>query len=668
MEATTLSLAVIALAAGVLLPGIAVARLFMAGRDALAQLAVALCAGRVLFGAASAAALSSASAGALWLYVAGGVGLGLAALVSAIRMPSAGGGGASSRRPWLLAAAAVLGGAALLVVGVVARSGLGEGTLVFRGHDSSLDPIVYASYALRLTLYGLPFRNAFAADAFVAGSTVPMSALAGLHVLGVPVLDLAFRVLPAFDVASLGLTSLALLRTLGASARPAAAATLLLLLGGDASAWIAPLGQALGLDARVPEPFLLFGPFLLAFNPVAAGLQTWLAALLLLFAPGARAFGRALLAGAFFAALFEIKVFLWAPVLGGLALCAVLAPSPALARRIRVAVLAAVLLSLPLVLMRMAGSESRAAGDETGLALCIGCMPRWFLRASLGGHSLSTDLFDSFRAADLLDPRTFGAVLGGAALMLGFGLGARLLLLPQWLRSARHGGEAAVLFARHVLASGGLGVALACTLVTTPHQTNGVQLAWTASFVGWLSAAWALPRWWHTRRWLALAGLLLLLAPGCFRALGPLGFAAPARFAVSSAERAFAAEVARRVAPGELVLEPSILRDLDIPSSLPFLANRPVYLSLHSAVQALPRAEQERRLEHLIAVFLERDGVRAREALQASGARFVAVPAGWPPLAAGVTDLMEAVVRHEAGTLFRVRDPVLRKVGEGKGA
>jgi hypothetical protein len=610
--------------------------------------------------AASLAALSRGGAVALWFWLAGGAAAGLAvALDSRRRRPAPGdrpgipGPRASSARAWLLASGVVLCAAALLVVAVVARSGTGEGDLVFRGHDNALDPIVYASYARRLAVHGLPFRNAFAADATAAGSTVPMAMLAGLNGLGVPVLDAAFRILPAFDVMGLGITALALLRMLGVSAPAATLAALLLLLGGEASAWLAPLAAALGLDARTPNPFLCFGPFLLAFNPIAPALQTWLAGLLLVLSAGKRGRVGALLAGAFVAALFEIKVFLWAPVLGGLVLVAFFAGPATGARRWRAAALAGVLLSLPLAGMRMLD----AGGDETGLEFCLGCMPRWFWRASLGDHSVSTDLFETFRLAELLEPATLVAAVVGTLLMAGFGLGARLLLLPEWIRAARSGVEREALLARHVLASGALGFALACALGTTPHQTNAVQFAWAASFGGWLAAACALPRWWRTRRFATLAAFLLLLAPGSLRALGPLGFGAPARFAVSATERAFLEEVTRHVGPDDVVLEPSILRDMDVPSPLPWLANRPVYLSLLSAVQQLPEAERERRLEQLFAVFLERDDVRAREALLASEARFVLVPAGWPPLSAGARDLLEPLLTDEAGTLFRVRRP-----------
>jgi hypothetical protein len=342
-------------------------------------------------------------------------------------------------------------------------------------------------------------------------------------------------------------------------------------------------------------------------------------------------------------------------VLGGLALVACFAVPAGDARRWREAALAGALLSLPLALARMLDAHGEAGGDETGLRLCLGCMPRWFWRASLGDHSVSIDLFETFRLADLLDPGVLAAALGGALLMAGFGLGARLLLLPEWMRAARSGEAREALLARHVLVSGALGFALACALATTPHQTNGVQLAWAASFGGWLAAACALPRWWRTRRFATLAAFLLLLAPGSLRALVPLGFAAPARFAVSATERALLDEVTRHVGLDDVVLEPSILRDMDVPSPLPWLANRPVYLSLLSAVQQLPEAERERRLEHLFAVFLERDDARAREAVLASGASFVLVPAGWPPLSAGARDLLEPLVTHEAGTLFRVR-------------
>jgi hypothetical protein len=516
---------------------------------------------------------------------------------------------------------------------------------------------VYASYALRLEVHGLPLRNAFAADAAVAGSTVPMATMAGLHGLGLPMLDVVFRILPACDAAGLGITGLALLRALGAGPVAATLAVLLLLLGGDASTWLVPAAAALGLDARVPNPFLVFGPFLLAFNPIAPALQTWLAALLLLVAPGRRPRAAAVLAGCLVAALFEIKVFLWAPVLGSLVLVACIGSPAGGARRWREATVGGVLLSLPLVLVRTLDAQASAGADETGLQLCLGCMPRWFLRASLGDHSLSTDLFERFRPGHLLEASSLAAALGGAALMAGFGLGARLLLVPEWIRAARSGGGREALFARHVLVGAALGLSLACALATTPHHTNGVQLAWTASFGGWLAACSVLPRWWQERRLAALAAFVLLLAPGSFRPLVPLGFAAPARFAVSAAERAFLEEVARHVGPRDVVLEPSILRDMDVPSPLPWLANRPVYLSHFSAVQQLPAAERERRLEHLLAVFLERDDSAAREALLASGAGFVLVPAGWPPLSAGASALLQPLLRSEVGALYRVRRP-----------
>ena len=116
---------------------------------------------------------------------------------------------------------------------------------------------------------------------------------------------------------------------------------------------------------------------------------------------------------------------------------------------------------------------------------------------------------------------------------------------------------------------------------------------------------------------------------------------------------------AARAGPGDAVLEPSLLLDLDRASPIPFLAGRPVHLSLLSVVQSLPAAERDRRFEHIAALFAGDDAEAAAHAVAASGARFVVVPAGFEPRVP-LARFLEPSWHGPGGRIYRVPEPAPR--------
>ena len=303
----------------------------------------------------------------------------------------------------LVAALAAAAAALLLVAAVVGRSGLADagGTLRFLGRDSTDDPIVYAAAALRLLLSGLPLTHPFAAGAPATAQYVGLAGLAGLHAIsGVPMLDLAFRCLPAFDAIGAALAAVALARALGATPAGAGAAGGLLVLGGGAPYVVPWLGAALGRAVQPLDSWAFFGPYLLAFNPIAAALGGLFAAFLLLADPAARTrTAPAVCAGLLVASLFETKLFLFAPAFAGLAATALLRPPAELARPLRLATALALAGALPSLVEKALAARSAAGVGGIGFALCPGCLPRYLLNASLGSHDVSFEIFKTFRLA-----------------------------------------------------------------------------------------------------------------------------------------------------------------------------------------------------------------------------------------------------------------------------
>lgn len=660
-----------ALAAGVLAPGWLLARGLALGRDALERFVLAAALGRLALAAVTLLATSTFGARALHLWaVAAALGFAATGLLGRRRQPPRSDG--RSALP-ILPVALTLVAAGLLVHAFVGRSGLAQGgQIAFFGRDTSNDPLVYVAMAFGLHATGLPLTNPFAAGLPVTTSYAPYGVLAGLHEIGaVPMLDLALRVLPCFDVATLGLGAAALLRALGAPRLAWTAAPVLLLLGGDAGPWLEALGPRLGLDVAHLDTWAFFGPYFLAFNPIAAALQTLLAGLLLLVGRTSGPRRAALGAGLLFAGLFELKLFLWAPALAALVAVAWLCPPPRTALRLRWAAGVAVVASLPSLVEKALWARALREEHATGFAACVGCLPRYLMNAALGSHDLSPALFRTFRLGDVLsagflfDAARAGLVVGAIA------LGARWLAVPTLVRLAR-GSESPgrALLARWLGVGSGTGLLLAGGVGVEPHPLNAAQFAWIASFGLWLAVALAVADWAQRGRWLPLGLVAALALPGSLDALVRLGWRAPPYLIVNTGEAALMDELARRTNPTDVVFEPSMIDHPDRPSPVAWLAGRPVYLSLLSAVLSVPDRERERRFADLLAVFVGGGREEAMRALRASGASWLLVPLGrWLPFEPG--DELEVALRHPAGTLYRLvadRRPARSAARDGGGA
>lgn len=659
--------AALALGAAVLAPGWACVRGLGVGTGPLERLVLAAALGRVAFAAVSLLAVHAGGAPLLVAFAAVSLLAALAAERSARRAGREAPGRPRATAADALAVGLALLAAALLVHAVVARSGLpnASGELVFFGRDSTNDPLVYGAVGLRLAELGLPLVAPFAGDWPVQGSFGHFALRAGLHLLsGASMLELSFRTLPLFDGAALTLSGAALAWRLGGGALAAGAAGVLLALGAEASFLLAPAASLFGVAVRPLDSWALFGPYLAAFNPGTAALQAWLAAALLLAGPGARGAPRgsgrpgaaapsraaAVAAGLLVASLFEWKVFLWAPVLAALLAVAWLAtPRPARGA-FRLASGVALLGSLPSLLHRLLSEVAR--GDETTLTVCVACLPRYLAESAWGGGDLSFALYRDFAAGDLAQPGFWLAALPATLVVAAVGLGARLAGVPQLWRGAR-GGDAAAGVQRWIAAGAVLGLGGALLLASPPHHLNGAQLAWAATFGLWPFVALQLERWLRARRLLPAALVAGLALPGSQLALGRLGYDAPVSLRVRPGERALLSELSALAGSRDVVLEPSMLLDPDRPSPLPALEGVPVRMSLLSAVQVLPQAEQDRRIEELAAVFAGDDAARAGAALARSGVRFVYVPAGMR-LRYDPGSVMEPALRSEAGRVFRV--------------
>lgn len=622
-------------------PGYALTVALGSGRDRLERFALAVAFGRLLLAIVS---LAACSASAPQLLVGWGV---VGAALGAYAWWRMGKG--VERDGTERAVSIAIACAALLVFAVVGRSALShDGALAFYGRDSANDPFVYGSFALALRDRGLPLANPFAGGEVVPGSYVLFATLAGLSAAsGASMLDLVYRVLPLVDTMALGVTAIAFVRALGAPKLAWMLAPLLLLLGGDPSPWLAPIARVFGSAVQHLDTWSLFGPYLLAFNPIAAGLQTLFCAYLLL-ARGATIRRRdAIVAGLLIGALIEIKLFLWAPAIGALFAVAVLWPPAATRVALLWSAAAAALVSLPSIVEKALWAQAASGRDDTGFALCIACFPRHLANAAWGNGDLSFAIFRTPGAG--LTPRAFVVccVIGVIA------LGARALALGEVVRGARSGAAASVY--RQLALGSALGFALAFTIATPPHHLNAAQFTWIATFGLWPLLAIAAARWLQAGRWVPLAVATILLVPGSIDTLLRLGVGAPQSFAISRDERELAAALQRVSAPGDVVLEPSMLASTDRPAAIPLLAGRPVYLSLLSAVMNLPATERDARFERIAVFFAGDDSNAARRALRESGAAFVYLPRGASPRNDAL-DALEVVEANAAGRLFRVDD------------
>lgn len=636
----------------VLCPGLALVLRFDLSRDALVRFVASVAIGRLLFAATTLVA-TEVGGGPMLPALAGCAGLAFCIprilRERAQRVPSPGSG-----TPPVAIALAVASGLALVFV-FVGRSALAaaSGDLVFYGRDSTNDPLVYASMALQLAENGLPLSLPFAGGGPGPAPYGTYAVLAGLALVSPgAILEYAFRVVPAFDAVTMTLSAVALTRALGGGTIAMAMAGPLLALGTEASFLVAPVAGLLGRAVQPLDTWALFGPYLAAFNPIAAALQTWLAACTLLASAGVLRPAVVLTAGVLTGLLFELKLFLWAPAMAGLVGTALLRPPAALARPLRLAALAAVAASLPSVIDRIVWAQRLAGRDDTAFSLCPGCLPRYVAEASWGNHDLSFALFRSFRASQLTDPgvlgATFVATLGVGAIVLG----ARLFAVPVLLGAARgDDGPAVALRAIGLAALAGLGASI--LLVTTPHYLNGAQFAWAATFGLWPPTAIALERSVRERRLVAVALVLVLAFAGTSALVVRLGLRAPIWQRVPAAERSLLQTLGPISAPRDVVLEPSMIGDPDRASPVPWITGRSVYLSLLSAVQSVPDSERERRFDVLLAVFQGSDREAAARAIAESGAEWVYAPAAFR-LRFDANGLLEPVGRSDAGTLYRV--------------
>ncbi|MCX5737598.1 MAG: hypothetical protein NTZ61_03715, partial [Proteobacteria bacterium] len=382
-------------------PGYALAVALGSGRDRLERFALAVAFGRLLLAVVS---LAASSASAPQLLVGWGV---LGAALGAYAWWRT--GAVAERDGAGRAVTVAVACAALLVFAVVGRSALShDGTLAFYGRDSANDPFVYGSFAVALRERGLPLANPFAGGDPVPGSYVLFAVLAGLSAAGgASMLDLVYRVLPLLDTIALGVTAIAFVRALGAPKLAWVLAPALLLLGGDPSPWLASIGRLFGFAVQRLDTWSLFGPYLLAFNPIAAGLQTLLCAYLLLARGAARRRRDAIVAGLLVGALIEIKLFLWAPAIAALFAVAVLWPPPATRVALLWSAVAAGLVSLPSIVEKALWAHVASGRDDTGFALCVTCFPRYLANAAWGSGDLSFAIFRAPGAA--LSPRALFA-------------------------------------------------------------------------------------------------------------------------------------------------------------------------------------------------------------------------------------------------------------------
>lgn len=639
--------AVWAVLAAWLAPGAALAAWLGLGRDGLERLVVSFAIGRLLLAAVSLAAVSSVGPAALHVWA----GLGVVAWLVARRTRRA-----APPSGTLLPVAVVVLAACALVACVVGQGGLvaADGDLVFRGRDTTNDPLVYSALALQLHETGLPLTYPFAAGVATTSSYAPYGVMVALHTFGVPMLDVTFRVLPWVDAFALGLAAVALVRAVGGGRLAAALGGALVLLGGDPSFWLRPLGVLLGRSVQALDTWAYFGPYLFAFNPGTAALQLAFAAFLVLLAlrPDGRV--QAIVAGLLVAGLFETKVFVWAPVFAALCAVAWLWPPAPLKRPLRLASTVSALAVLPFVAEKVAWAVRLRGLEVTQIQLCPGCLPRYLVDAALGSHELSFRAFEQFELAQLAAPRALGFTALAALLTGAVALGARAVALPGLWRAARAADPAQAALHRWVIMAAGFGLAAALLFTTAPHYLNGAQFAWIATVGLWPFAALVLAGWWRERRLIALVVAAALVAPGSWHALVDLGVRAPQAARVSANELALVERLRAQSSPRDVVLEPSLLANTDFPSSVAWFGGRSVYLSLLSAAKILPEAEIYARYDRLVEVFAGRDRTAALRAIRASGATWVLAPAAWPlGFESGVE--LEVVERGAGGTLYRVR-------------
>jgi len=645
-----------ALVAGVLAPGWLVARWAGLGRGVLERLVVALAVGRIALAALGLAAASAGWLGALPL-LAGG------ALVAALWLGRGDVRGLTRPAgPALAALALLLLVAAWVVHGAAGRSGVetAAGELLFYGRHTTNDPLVYTAMARRIAAVGWPVANPFVEGLPNLGHALWFGWIVGLQALtGADWLDVVFRLRPHLDVASLALTAFALARALGAGAGASAGGALLLLLGGGLSQPLFWGLRAAGVELNLLEIWAASSGFLLPFNPIAPALQTAFAALLLLARAGPRDRAAAVAAGLLVAAVFELKLFLWPSLLGGLLLVAAWRPPAASAPALRRAALAAALASLPLVVHKAAFALGLAGAAEVGFEACPACLPRFALDSAQGDPFVMRRTFEGFAAADLVRPAWWAGALAATAVWLGVALGVRLAALPALWRgsfgTARESAAPGAAAVHRILAVASLlGLGAACLLATPPHYPNVVQFAWSGLFGLWVVLAVPLDAWLARGRRGRVALVVGLALPSGLFWLLFQGWAAPLHERTSADERLLMTRLAEFAAPDALVLEPSLLESPGRPSPVAWLAGRPVHLSKSGMAAYLPESERNARAARLEAVFGTTDRSAALAAIRETDARWIYAPAT-RPLRFDPRPELELEYANPGGALWRVR-------------
>ncbi len=654
-SAFALGTGLLALAVAAWGPGWLLARRLGLGRAGLERFAIAWSLGRLFFSLAAWISISTVGPVGVWGYA----GACAAALVVAWRNEGPSGEAASqgqARWPLLLAAAAGL----LLVFAVVGSSGVpdGRGGLVFQGRDAVNDPLVYTAIATRLYETGWPLHYPLGAGATTTSTYLPYGVFVGLHALGVPMLDAVLRVVPAAEATALGLAAVALALRLAAGSLAAGLAGLLVALGAGLSGWAVFAARLLGAGAVPIASWAFFGPYLLAFNPLAPALQTSFAVLLLLAALPAAAGARAVpvVAGVLVASLFETKLFVFAPVFVALAAVAFVFPPAGMARALRTAFGVAAVVVLPFLAEKLFWAAQLRGRETTAFLPCPGCLPRYLIDGSFFSGDLGFARFETFAWSAWLAPGEIAAAAAASIAMLVLGLGLRLAAAPVLARGARSGEPSAA--ALHRVAGLAIVAALGASLLVTtrPHYLNGAQFATTAGVLAWPFAAVALAAFVARRRWLGALLLAAALAPGAALPLVDLGLSARPLRVVSEDRLALARAVGERTAPGDVLVEPSLLADEDFPSALTWYGGRSSYLTLLSAAKILPEAELLARHERIATIFTSRDRRTALAALAETGAGWV-VETRAHPLRFDPGPALALELELPGGRLYRVVAP-----------
>ena len=648
--------------AGVLAPGWAICRSLGLARSggAAAELALAFAAGRLAIAAATAAAIALGAPSALVAWPALGCAAAALVVLREKRGPFT-----PRLREWGRASlpfVAGLAAAALLVHAVAGRNGVenAAGRLLFFGRDATNDSLMYLAQSRMLLEIGFPIANPFFAGVVSSNSYVPFLVRAGLHAAaGVSWLDATFRVMPLLDVCSLAVTSGALVAALGGSRLAVGLGAVLGVLGSEASFVLPALAKLGGGEDLRLASWGFGGPALLPFNSIAPAVQTAMAALVLLAIPAPRPRAAAIAVGVLFAALFELKLFLWMTSIVALAAVAAVGAPRALRSGLRLAAATAVLLSLPsLVDKALYTAQMRAQGIfDTGIRLCPGCFPRYLADGALSREAAPWSLFSELQPGDLLDAETLARTLLACAVFALVLLGARWIAVPTLVRIARRGASdpsdaGAAAAARITLVGAGIGLGLSMLLAWRPHYLNVGQFAWSATFLLWPFTALAIGRWWPQHR----AASVLALAASLLSTSGVVfarGYGAPPWLAVEPGERALVEELGSLSRPGEIVIEPSFGLRPEVPSIVPWLAGRPVVFTDRSIATQIKDAPRLERLAQLEAVFKGQDSEAAAAALRASGASWVYAPAP-VSLRFATQGLLVPAAESRAGRIYRV--------------